>query len=132
MLFPHVVDLHAGQCTVRKSLFNSLARMIRVDMHLHDVFIRHDYNGISHTGQIILKLLFLRRTKFSVQHDNKLCTVSERNIRRFSGSGSHRFLHRSGNRLNFQIHFLTEKNIIGSLKNFQESLSAGIHNPGFF
>ena len=43
----HVINLHAGKCTVGKRFLECLSRMIGVYMYLHDFIICYQYNGIT-------------------------------------------------------------------------------------
>ena len=47
MFLTHVINLHAGKCTVGKRFLECLARMIGVYMYFHDFIICYQYNGIT-------------------------------------------------------------------------------------
>ena len=81
MLFSHVVNLHTGQLSVCESFFKGQSRMICMNVDLHNVFIRHTYDGISNGLQVGFKLHFICFCKGLICHNDKFCTISELDVR---------------------------------------------------
>ena len=100
-------------------------------MNLYDIIISHTYDRISNGLQIRLELCLVLICKGLLSHDNKFCTIAKLDIRlllfRRPNHGSACFCSHSS-----IINLFSGKSIISSMKNLDQSLSAGINHASFF
>ena len=131
MFFTHVVNLHAGKCSVCQRTFKCLTRMIGVHMYFYDFIICDKYDGISDGSKEFLeRMFFFNRHRF-VQKNDKLSAVSELDVcfclwRDPGNCSCTRFLEIG------IIYIFTEEAINCSSQNFQKALSARVYYTCFF
>ena len=79
MLLTHIVNLHAGQRTIRKCFLNRQTRIIGVYMYLYNIIISYYYNAVTDLLQIFLKLT-LDYIFAAFQHNDKFRTITKADI----------------------------------------------------
>ena len=136
VLLPHIVDLHAGQLSVGKTLLDREAGIIGMHMDLHEFVRRDTYDRIADGFQkcLELRLFLLRERRF--KKDDELGTVSELDVGSVQGGSVHRHAGSAlrGGAALLQSHFpaFSGDPFQCAFDDHHKALPAGIHNTGLF
>ncbi len=130
----HIFYNDGRECAKTKRLLHRKSGIIGMHMDFYNLIICHNDDGIADGREIFFKIHLLFDIKGFIEHNQKLCTITEFNlcICLCLNGGRHRtFLCGSAGlwrEIKRDIHFFAKKCVISSFEHFHKSLPARINH----